>query len=220
MTNGNLCAKYAQYVHIIFIAFQNILSYLSILTMSLIEAYLKENVVEFTPAVVCYPIQGEEVILGFRVKVSNDLGKGIFVGPGGKHDLKEDGSLESSEEALIRECQQELDVTPTEYAYKGNVRFIFPSKPKWCMSVDVFLVTSWQGIVADISPTNLDSYLASLSEPLPEIIPVIFPQAEIPFHRMWADNRYWVPKVIAGGNVNLTFLYDDEGKKVVDWVER
>jgi len=46
------------------------------------------------------------------------------------------------------------------------------------------------------------------------IKPMWFDIGEIPWERMWADNEYWLPKVLSGQRVDAIFLYSGDNKVV------
>src|SRR5688572_29087540 len=104
--------------------------------MKQLQKLLKEFNGQLTPCVVCYLVKENQVLLGKRIKVSNDLGQNLFSGIGGKLEIGE-----TSEDALIREVKEEIDVEITKFKNFGQVKFLFPHKPKWNQVVDVYLVT-------------------------------------------------------------------------------
>lgn len=131
-----------------------------------------------------------EVLLGLK-KIG--FGSGKFTGIGGKVE-----SGESIEEAAIREVEEEIGVKiAREYLeYRGAVKFIFPSNIEWSQEVSIFLAASWSG---DLQGSN-------------EMDPYWFKPSDIPYHQMWQDAAYWLPKVLAGTRIQstITFLNDNE----------
>jgi 8-oxo-dGTP diphosphatase len=168
--------------------------------MSKIDEHLKTGSA-FVPAVVCYFKKGDKVLLGIRKRVSLGLGKNLIAGIGGKVGDKPEYQDETLEEALAREVMEEISVRIVGFRRVGRVRFIWPDKPKWQQEVIVFIVDNWEG-----EPQETEA-----------MKPMWFSITSLPVSRMWDDNAYWVPKVLAGEHVNATFLYGKEGK-VIDSV--
>lgn len=162
--------------------------------MSLIEKYLEQNPT-FTPAVVGYLVEGDKVLLGLRKKVSFGLGENLIAGIGGKVGDILKFKDESKKEALIREFEEEIRVEILEYKRLGRIRYIFPHKPKWDQDVTIYIVTKWEGV-----PQETES-----------ISPSWYKQDDLPKGQMWEDNLYTIPNVLAGNEIEGTFLYGIKG---------
>ena len=165
--------------------------------MNKIKAHLASGI-NFTPAVVCYLIKGDKVILGFRKRVSLGLGENLISGIGGKVGDKEELANETLEEALRREVLEEIGVSITSFRKMGRLRFIHPHKPKWNQDVIAYVIDSWDG-----EPQETD-----------DINPMEFEIANLPTDRMWDDNQYWVPQILAGQQVEAIFLFDETNKVI------
>lgn len=165
--------------------------------MSEIQIRLKQGVV-FVPAVVCYFKKGNKVLLGLRKKVSLGLGENLIAGIGGKVGDHPEFQNETPEEALIREVQEEIGVTVKSFIKMGRVRFIYPDRPKWQQDVQVYVVEDWDGV-----PQETDA-----------MQPLWFDVADLPTSRMWDDNAYWVPKVLAGEYVDAIFLLGNDSNVI------
>lgn len=146
---------------------------------------------EFTKAVVCFLIKGDEVLLGRRKKVSNDLGLNIISGIGGKLEAGE-----SNSQALLREVEEEIGVTLKDYTCVGSVKFTFVNKPAWNQDVAIYLSTSWEG-----NPIETDV-----------IQPSWFAREHLPLQQMWEDNAIWVPRVLMGELIDAFFHYGASGR--------
>lgn len=116
------------------------------------------------------------------------FGEGRWNGVGGK---VEDG--ESIEQAMIRETQEEIGVTPTVFEKVGDIRFdeYFKGEPT-LMHVHVFTASDWKG-----EPTESE-----------EMKPEWFALTDIPYDAMWPDDPYWLPQVLAGKKVSADFKLD------------
>ncbi|OGC52202.1 hypothetical protein A2982_01330 [candidate division WWE3 bacterium RIFCSPLOWO2_01_FULL_39_13] len=155
--------------------------------MNAINEYLEQEPV-LKDCVVCYLQHGDQVLLGVRKTSSTDLGVNRVAGIGGKFEKDE-----TAEQALLREVQEEIGVTLTEFKEMGRVFFLFPYTPKWNQDVAVYVGAKWDG-----EPTESD-----------ETQPSWFPISDLPFNRMFVDNQHWVPQVLEGKRVDAIFLYDD-----------
>ncbi len=129
--------------------------------------------------------EGRQVLLGHK---KTGLGTGKIVGLGGHVE-----SGESPAQAAAREAEEEagVRVAPRDLLQAAHLTFLFPARPQWDMTVDVFTSADWTGEAA----------------PTPEITPEWFPVAALPLDRMWQDARYWLPRVLAGDRVRATFSY-------------
>ncbi len=159
--------------------------------------YFDKNVT-FGRAVVGYLLSDGQVILGLRKKVSMGLGENLISGIGGKVGDIQGLESESDDEALLREVQEEIDVTITSFKKVGEITFLFPNKPKWNQFVVAYIVNSWSGI-----PKETET-----------IKPVTFSLNQLPVSQMWDDNKYWVPLVLNGKSIRAKFVYADDNRTV------
>lgn len=130
-------------------------------------------------------IRHDEILLAMKKR---GFGAGYWNGIGGKIEAGE-----TVEQALVRECQEEINVTPTKFHKVAVHDFKFPDGHS-DMLVHAFIGTEWQG-----EPEETD-----------EMAPHWFKTKEIPYDEMWADDRYWVPLVLAGKKLETNFTFDHE----------
>ncbi|MFZ3009724.1 MAG: 8-oxo-dGTP diphosphatase [Candidatus Microsaccharimonas sp.] len=130
--------------------------------------------------------KGDRVLLAMKKR---GFGEGRWNGVGGK---VEDG--ESIEAAMIRESQEEIGITPTQYEKVGDISFdeFFKGEPT-IMHVHIFMASKWQG-----DPTESD-----------EMAPKWFHIDDIPYDAMWPDDIYWLPQVLEGKKVSAQFKLDE-----------
>lgn len=130
--------------------------------------------------------RGDEVLLAMKLR---GFGAGRWNGVGGK---LEEG--ESVEQALVRETQEEIGVTPTIFEKVGAIEFDehFKGVPT-IMNVHVFTAHEWEGEPA-------------ASE---EMDPRWFAIDEVPYDDMWPDDPYWLPDVLSGKKVTARFTLDE-----------
>jgi 8-oxo-dGTP diphosphatase len=128
---------------------------------------------------------GTEVLLGFK---KTGFGAGKWVGLG--------GHIEPGEmpvQAAVREVAEEssLIVAPDSLSHLASLTFVFPDRPSWDQTAEVFVTTQYTG-----QPAESD-----------ELIPNWFPICELPFDGMWDDARYWLPIVLGGDRVTATITF-------------
>lgn len=114
------------------------------------------------------------------------FGAGKWNGVGGKVE-----SGETIEQALVRECQEEIDVTPESFRKVAVLDFVFEGG-EHDMTVHAFVCDKWQG-----EPVETE-----------EMAPRWTALDAIPYDDMWQDDPYWLPQVLAGKLVRGTFTFD------------
>lgn len=139
-------------------------------------------------ATLLFLIDGEMILLAMKKR---GFGAGHWNGVGGKPDPGE-----TIEQTAIRECEEEIGVTPLSIKRVGNLVFNFEGKTEWDQEVVVFLCDSWQG-----EPEETE-----------EMRPKWFALPEIPYEQMWEDDKFWLPEVLDGKTVDATFTFDASGK--------
>lgn len=117
------------------------------------------------------------------------FGAGRWNGVGGKLDAGE-----TIEQALVRECQEEIGVTPTKYRKVAELDFTGGSTEEaWAMYVHAYIADEWQG-----EPHETE-----------EMAPKWYGTDAIPYKDMWQDDEYWVPIVLTGKTVRGEFTFDE-----------
>ena len=117
-----------------------------------------------------------------------DFGFGKWNGVGGKVEEKE-----TPEEAMIRETQEEISVTPIEYEKIGIIRFVEYIKEELTTNdMHLYIATKWQGVPKE-------------SE---EMQPKWFSINNLPWEEMFSDDKYWLPLVLEGKKLDAFFEYD------------
>ena len=124
------------------------------------------------------------------------FGIGKWNGVGGKVDEKKDKSIL---DAAIRETKEEIGVDLESPEKVAVMRFRFPYKEEWNQDVHVFLADSWKG-----NPEESE-----------EMAPKWFKFPEIPFAKMWDDDKYWLHHVLAGKKLEADFIFK-EGEIIAD----
>ncbi len=133
-------------------------------------------------------LAGPEVLLGLK---KSGFGAGKWVGLGGH---VEDG--EKAAGAAVREVAEEssLIVPADSVQHVASIEFRFPVRPSFDQTADVFVTSIYQG-----EPRESD-----------EIAPKWFAERALPLALMWDDAKYWLPRVLAGEQLDarITFAAD------------
>lgn len=147
-------------------------------------------------ATILFLINGDKILLAMKKR---GFGKGRLNGVGGKPE-----GDETIEQTAIRECFEEICVTPTDFKKVADINFFFPpEKTDWNQHASVFFCTKWSG-----EPTETD-----------EMKPEWFNISDIPYGEMWTDDKYWLPELIKGNYVTADIEFDENDevkyKKVI-----
>ena len=141
-------------------------------------------------ATLCFLINDKKVLLGMKKK---GFGAGKWNGFGGKVNENE-----SIEEAAIREMREESGVAINSAEKLAELIFVFPHKKEWDQTVHVFVADEWSGEIMESD----------------EMHPEWFDFSEIPFDRMWADDKFWLPLVLENKNVKAKFVFKEDNETI------
>lgn len=122
------------------------------------------------------------------------FGVGRYNGVGGKLEVGE-----TIESAAKREAREEIGVEIQHLDKIAELTFIFAHNPVWNQLVHVYTTDSWTGEPAESEEMN----------------PQWFTVADIPFEKMWPDDRFWLPHMLAGRFVCAEFTFG-EGDVILD----
>ena len=149
-------------------------------------------------ATLCFLLDGrppERVLLGRKKR---GFGMGKLNGFGGKVRPGE-----TPVRTIVREVAEEsgVVVSPDALRSAGSVTFLFPFEPSFDHHVHVFLTDAWGGEICESH----------------EMEPFWFPIDAIPYDRMWNDDRYWLPRVLAGKRIRAEFSFAEDNETVASW---
>ena len=137
-------------------------------------------------ATLLFLIDDHRILLAMKKR---GFGVGRWNGVGGKPQKNE-----SVTETAVRECQEEIQVTPLNIKTSAKLNFYFPeTRKEWNQQVIVFVCKTWQG-----QPTETE-----------EMAPKWFNIDKLPYEKMWSDDKFWLPQVIKGQYVSADFYFDN-----------
>lgn len=131
-----------------------------------------------------------EILLAMKKR---GFGEGHWNGAGGK--IEPDETLE---QALIRETEEEIDVTPLAWEKVAEHDFLMDSdsdKP-YHLYVHAFVCNKWRG-----EPSESE-----------EMKPQWFSLSKIPYQQMWSDDPFWLPQVLKGEKVVGEYTFNSKNK--------
>lgn len=132
----------------------------------------------------CIIYQHPNILLGMKKR---GFGAGKWNGFGGK---VEQGEL--VEDAVIREVEEEAGIKLSEIVKMGILEFQFEGNPE-LLEVHVFGASDFVGVPKETE----------------EMAPQWFGVNELPFDKMWPDDRYWMPLFLAKKKFVGKFLFNN-----------
>lgn len=152
------------------------------------------NILETT---LCLLKKDNQILLAMKKR---GFGEGKYNGVGGKIEKGE-----TPTETMIRETKEEILVTPTKYEKVGFIEFDeFYKDSKIRMAFHLYLAYEWDG-----EPTESD-----------EMKPEWFSIDNIPYNKMFPDDKYWLPLILEGKKIRAYFDFDKDwnvlSKKIDD----
>lgn len=112
------------------------------------------------------------------------FGEGKWNGTGGKVEPGE-----SVEDAARREAREEIGVNVQNMHKFGELTFRYVHDPSWNQLVHAYFCEAWEG-----EPAESD-----------EMRPQWFRAENIPWDRMWPDDRIWLPEALRGRKFRAHF---------------
>jgi 8-oxo-dGTP diphosphatase len=135
-------------------------------------------------AVLTFVRQQGQILL---IRKKRGLGAGKYNAPGGRIEPGETAAA-----AAVRETREELCLTPTGICPAGELSFAFVDG--YSLHCQVFTA---DGSIGTATETD-------------EAVPHWCAETEIPYDRMWADDRLWLPRLLAGIPFSGRFVFDGD----------
>ncbi len=117
------------------------------------------------------------------------FGKGLYNFPGGKFEANEKG-----EECAMRELQEETGIIAKNAIYRGRITFVLNSEVAQLM--EVYLINDFEGQIKETD----------------EAIPLWVNVNQIPYDKMWEDDKEWVRLVLDGYSIDCKFYFSNDWK--------
>jgi len=136
----------------------------------------------------CLLLKNDEILLAMKKR---SFGEGKWNGAGGKLDFEKGDK--NIVDAAIRETEEEIGVKINNPEKVGIIHFTFPYKSEWDQEVHLFVAKSWEG-----EPKESE-----------EMMPKWFNVSEIPYDKMWDDDKYWLPHVLDGKKLEAEFTFKE-----------
>ncbi len=133
--------------------------------------------------------QGEQLLLGEKQR---GFAQGTFNGIGGKQDPGE-----TIEQAMIRETQEEIGVTPTEYTLVGQIYF-----DTWYKGEHVYM---------DLYIYDCCQFRGT-PQTTAEMRPQWFAMNDLPYDQMLADDKLWYPYYLRGQKFVGEVKFNQQGQ--------
>jgi 8-oxo-dGTP pyrophosphatase MutT (NUDIX family) len=141
---------------------------------------------------VCYIRRDGKLLL--QLKDRGRFGAGYLNGPGGKV-----APGESPEQAVRREVYEETGLRLDEVVFHGIMQFVFGMPEVRRLRAHVFSSLCLTGRARNRDEGKLRWYS----------------ERHLPYDRMWADNRFWLPVVLAGGTIEGIVWHDAAGREML-----
>jgi 8-oxo-dGTP diphosphatase/2-hydroxy-dATP diphosphatase len=130
--------------------------------------------------------KADKILLGMKKR---GFGVGKWNGFGGKVEVGE-----TIEEAAKREVFEEVGVTVNVIEKLGVLDFSWKGKEQDILEVNIFKATDFSG-----QPSESE-----------EMKPQWFNVKEIPYEKMWVDDKYWMPLFLDNKKFNGNFMFDED----------
>ncbi|MFA5360346.1 MAG: 8-oxo-dGTP diphosphatase [Patescibacteria group bacterium] len=133
----------------------------------------------------CYVINNrDEILLQYKRK---GFGVGKWNGPGGKVEPEE-----TLEQSVIREVKEETGLDIKNLKKMAELEFYFINKEEWNQIAHVYVTKDFTGDIQVSEEGELKWFKIN----------------EIPYDKMWDDDPYWLPNILAGEFMKIKFYFD------------
>ena len=96
---------------------------------------------------------------------------------------------------MIREAKEEIGVIPIKYEKMGVIEFLeYLKAEKVNLKFHLYIATQWRGIPRETE----------------EMKPFWLLITNIPYQKMFVDDKYWLPLVLEGKKIKVFFEFDEK----------
>lgn len=145
-----------------------------------------------TTGTLCFIEQDGKFLM--QRKDDKKFGGGKWNAPGGKI-----AEGETPEACVVREVFEETGLKIRNLNYHGLLKFFLKGNPFW--AVHVYTTKNFSGVLKDSSAEGILEWL---------------PKNNLPYDKMWPDDRHWLPLVIAGKKIEGNFHFTDDMNDFTD----
>jgi 8-oxo-dGTP diphosphatase len=135
-------------------------------------------------AILCFIRKKGKLLL---IHKKRGLGKGKINAPGGRQEKGE-----TLEQTAVRECQEEVGLTPLGLVFAGRLDFAFTDG--YSLQAHVFTASDCS---SEMHETE-------------EAVPFWCDENAIPYEQMWSDDRLWIPLMLDGKRFEAQFVFEGE----------
>ena len=144
-------------------------------------------------ATLLFLLKDDQLLLAMKKR---GFGMGRWNGVGGKIETNE-----TIEQAAIRECQEEIGVTPLQLEKVAHHTFLLPTTAFYAHT---YVSRKWEG-----EPIETE-----------EMAPQWFHFTDIPYDEMWQDDILWLPRTLKDEKLVCTFHFDNEDRLLSQKIEQ
>ncbi len=135
-------------------------------------------------------INGDKLLLK---KATRGISIGKWNGPGGKLE-----SDETPRECMIREAYEETGLKMHNPFYHGKIYFYMDGKKKVTFLGYLFSTRKFSGRVRSTEEGKVKWFKIK----------------DMPYDKMWDDDKYWIPLMLSGRKFDMHFYYGKDNKIV------
>jgi 8-oxo-dGTP pyrophosphatase MutT (NUDIX family) len=150
----------------------------------------------------CFLERKDAILLALKKR---GFGAGKWNGAGGKYVPGVDANIRH---AVVRETHEELGVAlqPDTLDLRAVLFFHYPASPEKApldLQCFTYFTSAWEG-----KPQESE-----------EMRPQWFLKKNIPYTKMWEDDAFWLPKVLAHKNTEAHFWFDADNHVIRHTIE-
>lgn len=141
----------------------------------------------------CEVFKGKRLLLK---KANRGISKGKWNGLGGKIE-----GGESEKENAVREMEEESGLKAKRLERRGTIYFSKGSRGNRMGRISLFMCNNSSGRLVESDEGELKWFDAG----------------NLPYDKMWDDDRYWMPLLMRGYAFEADFIYDKRMEKVLEF---